>query len=242
MHPHLPTFLNYVQVFTILLYLFAPWSMNPGKNKFATIFFFPRDAKARDVILCMYEICAGWQSRNKMSRGNYNYITSPQIEDYRWRVQSRADHVYVYLCISAYICVPNTYYYIIIYHKIRSHINIFINYHTTRTPCKVLSMYDERYVPTWHHGRSVGHHSDRHTWLRCHNMFHIQYLSTLRRHSPYGRHTEYHFLAGHHSVMSHYPPIFSKLTNNFQDITVIVCPPPDTDWSKEKEKNFYLTD
>ena len=51
-------------------------------------------------------------------------------------------------------------------------------------------------------GQSVGHHSDRHTWLRCHNMSHIRYLSTLRRHSPYGQRTEYHLLAGHHSVMS----------------------------------------
>ena len=54
----------------------------------------------------------------------------------------------------------------------------------------------------------VGHHSDRHTWLRCHTLCHIRYVITLRRHSPYGRRTEYHLLAGHHSVMSHYPPFF----------------------------------
>ena len=58
-----------------------------------------------------------------MSRGNY--ITSPQREDYRWRVQRGAEHVNVYLRTSAHICVPNTYYYIIIiYHEIQSHINI----------------------------------------------------------------------------------------------------------------------
>jgi len=33
-------------------------------------------------------------------------------------------------------------------------------------------------------------------------MCHIQYLSTLGRHTPYGRHTEYHLLAGYYSVMS----------------------------------------
>ena len=45
----------HVQVFTILLYLFVLWSMTPGKNKFATIFFFFRDAEARDVCMIFSE-------------------------------------------------------------------------------------------------------------------------------------------------------------------------------------------
>ena len=90
-----------------------------------------------------------------------NYITG-SVVSLQWQqryTESVSPEGCADLRISAYICVPIYYYiniiYIIIYPKTWSHINIYINYYTTRTSSWVFRMYNRRHAPVWCLGRSV---------------------------------------------------------------------------------------